>query len=142
MTYDAVVTIEIEAPAEKVWEALVTPELVKEYLHGTTMETDWKVGNPITWSGEWKGQPYQDKGEVLAYEPPRMLRTTHWSPMSGTADTPENHHVVTHQLEETGGRTALTVTQSNNQTQEDADSMAEQGWKPILNGLKELVESR
>ncbi len=64
-SFIAQTSVVIDAPAADVWEALTNPELVKEYLHGTTMATDWQVGSPITWTGEWKGQAYQDKGTVL-----------------------------------------------------------------------------
>ena len=57
-------------------------------MHGTNLATDWKVGSPITWSGEWKGTPYVDKGTVLEVEPGRRLAYTHWSPMGGSEDRP------------------------------------------------------
>lgn len=62
--YEAISTITVEAPRSAVWAALVEPDLVIQYMHGTQLETDWKVGSPITWSGEWKGKSYQDKGTV------------------------------------------------------------------------------
>ena len=34
----------IKAPIEKVWEALINPELVKQYFFGSNQETDWSVG--------------------------------------------------------------------------------------------------
>lgn len=141
-SYDAVTTVTVGAPASTVWRALTRPELVKEYLHGATVETDWKVGSPITWSGEMNGEPYRDKGEILAYEPEKLLRTTHWSPMSGAPDEPDNYHVVTYQLDEHDGRTDVTLTQTNNPSQEAADTMVEQGWRPVLEGLKRVAESQ
>ena len=60
--------ITINASVDAVWQALTDPALVKRYLHGTNMETSWKVGGPITWKGEWKGKAYADKGTVLAVE--------------------------------------------------------------------------
>jgi uncharacterized protein YndB with AHSA1/START domain len=52
-----------------VWHALVEPDLVARYMHGTSVETDWSVGALIVWRGEWQGRRYEDKGEVLAFEP-------------------------------------------------------------------------
>ena len=132
--------ITINAPADAVWEALIDPAKVKEYMFGTEMETDWKVGSPIAWRGEWKGEPYEDKGEVLAFEPHRLLRTTHWSPMGGSEDKPENYHTVTYELAERDGTTVLTVAQDNNASQEEADSMAENNWGPVLAGIKKVAE--
>jgi len=36
--------VTITAPAAAVWDALTKPELVKQYLHGANLATDWKVG--------------------------------------------------------------------------------------------------
>lgn len=46
----------INAPLEKVWKALTEPEIVKQYFFGTDLVTDWKVGSPIIFQGEWEGQ--------------------------------------------------------------------------------------
>ena len=140
--YSAQASVSIHAPAERVWEALVTPTIVAQYLHGTTMEADWRPGGTITWSGEWKGEPYVDRGSVLEYEPPRRLATTHWSPMSGLEDRPENYHHVSYDVEERDGVTTLTLTHGNSPTQTDADAMVENSWKPVLQEIKDLVESR
>ena len=132
--------ITINAPVHAVWDALTKPELVKKYLHGTNMKTDWNVGSPITWSGEWKGKPYGDKGTVLEVQPKKLLKTSHWSPMGGSEDKPENYHTVTYILTEQNGKTLLTLRQDNNPSQKAADKMAENNWGPVLEGLKAVVE--
>ena len=139
-SFDAVATVEIKAPAAAVWNALVDPAMIAQYLHGAEVATDWKVGSPITWSGEWQGKAYEDKGEVLEVDPLRRLRVTHWSPLTGAEDLPENYHTVTYDLDESGDTTTLTLTQSNNPSQEAADQMAEANWGPVLEGLKAAVE--
>jgi uncharacterized protein YndB with AHSA1/START domain len=138
--FDAVKVVTIEAPADRVWDALTNPEKVREYMHGTNLSTDWKVGGPIYWRGEWKGEQYEDRGEVLEVEPRTRVKYTHWSPMGGSEDRPENYHTVAVDLVEDGGTTTLTLTQDNNATQEEADSMAENNWGPMLMGLKETAE--
>ena len=138
--FEAIKSVTIDAPRAKVWDALTNPLKVKQYMHGTTMSTDWKVGSPITWTGEWQSQSYEDKGTVLAVEPERLLKTTHWSPMGGSQDEPENYHTITYELAEQGGKTILALTQDNNATQEEADKMAENNWGPMLQGLKETAE--
>jgi uncharacterized protein YndB with AHSA1/START domain len=140
-TYSAETSIVINAPAGTVWDALVNPDMVKQYMHGTTMNADWREGGAITWSGEWNGQSYVDKGTVLKYEPNTLLTVTHWSPLSGNEDKPENYHHVTYEITEAGGQIILLLTHSNSPTQEDADKMIETGWKPTLEAIKKLVES-
>ena len=139
--FEAIKTVTIDAPRAKVWDALTNPAKVRQYMHGTNISTDWKVGSAITWKGEWKGQSYVDKGTVLAFEPERLLKNTHWSPLGGSEDTPENYHTVTYELADEGGKTTLTLTQDNNATQEEADTMAEDNWGPMLQGLKEAAET-
>jgi uncharacterized protein YndB with AHSA1/START domain len=138
--YIAEISIDIDAPATAVWAALTDPAQVRQWMHGTNLASDWKVGSPITWSGEWKGEPYQDKGEVLEFEPEKRLSTTHWSPIGGSEDKPENYHTVTYELSGEGGRTQLTLKQSNNASQEEADRMAQNNWRPVIEGLKKVAE--
>src|SRR5665213_1852826 len=80
------ISIDIDASPKKVWTALTDPKLIKGYMMGATVETDWKVGHPITWNGEVKGKAYKDKGEVKAFEPEKRLSMTHWSPLSKLPD--------------------------------------------------------
>jgi uncharacterized protein YndB with AHSA1/START domain len=138
--FEAIKSVVVNAPRAKVWDALTDPAKVAQYMHGTDLSTDWKVGSPIIWQGEWKGQSYADKGTVLRFELERLLSYTHWSPMGGSEDTPENYHTVTYELAEDGGKTTLTLTQDNNATQAEADNMAENNWGPMLQGLKETAE--
>jgi len=139
--YEAVIKVTINAPKADVWDALTNPEKVKKYMHGTQMSTDWKEGSPITWTGEWQGKPYQDKGEVLEVEPKAILRYMHWSPMGGSEHRPENYHTLTYELSGSDGATILTLRQDNNPSQEEADKMAKENWGPVLKGLKETAES-
>lgn len=129
----------INAPAFKVWEALTNPKMVKQYLFGTDMLADWKVGGKITYSGEWEGKKYQDKGEVLELEQGKHLKTTYWSSMGGMEDKPENYQIVTYDLAENDGNTTLTLTQENSISQESVDHSGE-NWKMVLGKMKELVE--
>jgi uncharacterized protein YndB with AHSA1/START domain len=133
-------TVTIDAPTSRVWDALTQPDLIKQYLFGTDVTTDWQVGSPITYQGTWEGKAYKDKGKVLQVKPGSLLVSTFWSSLSGTPDVPENYQTVRYELSPSGGRTKLTVIQDNNATQEDADHSA-QNWKMVLDGMKKLLES-
>ena len=137
--FTAKVTITINAPASKVWDALTKPELIKQYLFGTQVTTDWKVGSPIIYKGVWEGKPYEDKGKVLQVEQGRLLVSTFWSSLSGLPDTPENHQTVSYELSAEGSGTKLALTQDNNNTQEEAGH-SEENWKMVLEGMKRLLE--
>ncbi len=110
-------------------------------MAGTTLTTDWQVGSPITWQGEMEGKPYEDKGEVLEVEEGHRLSMTHYSPLMGQEDRPENYHTVTYTLTPTrDGRTTLALEQDGNDSQEQADQFS-QSWQGMLDSLKEAVES-
>ena len=81
MTEDLVSTsaITIDAPKSRVWDALTDAAAAKQYMFGADVRSDWNVGSSITWSGEFKGQAFQDKGEVLQAEPGRLLQYSHFS---------------------------------------------------------------
>lgn len=132
-------SITIAAPAEKIWDALVTPATIKQYMFGTTVTSDWKEGSPITWKGEWKGKAYEDKGVIRQFRPGRALQYTHFSPLGGLPDKPENYHTVTIQLSPEGDRTRVSLTQDNNPTEEER-SHSEKNWGMMLDGLKKVVE--
>jgi uncharacterized protein YndB with AHSA1/START domain len=129
----------LQAPASKVWDALTRPELIKQYFFGSQVVTDWKVGSPIYYRGEWQGRAYEDKGIVLVVEPSKRLVSTHWSPLSGVPDSPENYHTVTYLLSEHNGSTEVIIQQDNNASEEEK-THSEQNWKMVLSGLKKLVE--
>ncbi len=138
---EATNSISIDDSIEGVWKAITTPDLIKQWFFGVDTESDWKVGSPLIHTGEWQGKPYVDKGEILTYEPPRLLVHTHWGDLSGKPDSPENYQEVTWALQERDGMTELTITE-HNLPSEEAKAVSEESWKTVLNNLKELLEGQ
>jgi uncharacterized protein YndB with AHSA1/START domain len=132
-------SITINAPASKVWEALTNPEMIRQYLFGTQVITDWQVGSPITYKGIWQGKPYEDKGRVIQNEPEKLLVSTFWSSLSGVPDLPENYQTVRYELSPEGSGTRLTLIQDNNDSQEAAEHSRE-NWNMVLGEMKKLIE--
>jgi uncharacterized protein YndB with AHSA1/START domain len=130
---------EIEAPPSKVWTALTDPDQIEKYMFGSHVVTDWKPGSSIVWKGEYEGKKYEDKGEILEVEPERRLKLTHFSPLSGQEDLPENYHTLVYELESHGPKTRLALSQDGNPTEEAAKHSRE-NWEKMLSGLKEVVE--
>jgi uncharacterized protein YndB with AHSA1/START domain len=129
----------IDVTSDKVWDALTDPELIKKYMFGTTVVADWKEGGKIVWKGEWEGRPYEDKGKILGLEPKKKLQYSHFSPMTGLEDIPENYHIVTIDLTEKSGQTTVTLTQDNNADEKTKDH-SEKNWQMMLSSLKKLLE--
>ena len=65
---------------------------------GAEFDTDWIVGHPITFEGNWKGTAYRDHGAVVSFDPERLVQFTQFSSMSGKADEAENYDLVTFEL--------------------------------------------
>ena len=57
--------VQISASPQQVWEALTDPDAISTFMFGSKVDTDWEEGSAITWSGEYDGTPFQDKGEIL-----------------------------------------------------------------------------
>lgn len=135
----AKLSITINAPIAKVWGALVNPEVIKQYMFGANVVSDWKEGSPIVWKGDWQGKPYEDKGKILKIEKERTLQYSHFSPLSGKPDVPENYHTVTIELSSNDGNTVISLSQDGNETIEDREH-SEKNWSMVLDGLKKLLE--
>jgi len=137
----AATSVTIDASTQEVWAAITTPELIKQWFFGVDTHSEWRVGSPLVHTGEWQGKPYEDRGEILEIEPPRLLVHTHWSPLSGRPDQPENYEKITWALEERDGVTELTITE-HNLSSEETKTVSEQAWSAALNNLKGLLEAR
>lgn len=138
---NATAQVMIHALPERVWKALTDPEEIKEYMMGAAVISDWKVGSDITWAGEWQGKSYKDKGKIKSFDENRKLEYTHYSPMSGKEDTPENYHTVTITLEETGDQTQVSLSQDGNNSAEERDHSTK-NWQSMLDGMKKLIEGK
>jgi uncharacterized protein YndB with AHSA1/START domain len=137
--YEATAQTDVAATPERVWAALTEPEQIAVYMQGSKVTTTWDVGSPITWDGEYDGREYQDKGEVLAYDEPQLLSMTHYSPMMGQPDEPENYHTLVYTLTATDDGTHLELTQDGNDSEEQAEQFS-QNWQSMLDSLKAHVE--
>lgn len=128
----------INAPIEKVWDALTNPEIVKQYLFGTEMITTWKVGDDIICKGEWEGQPYLDKGTVLEYVHNEKLSHTYLSSWSGMEDKPENYLFVGYEVKQIDNGTELTISQTN--YDEERAKHSEGNWASLIDEMKKIIE--
>lgn len=140
----AQVTCTIDASVEEVWQALTDAGIVGSFFMGAKVATDFQVGSPITFKGEFKGKRYEDKGKILAVDEGRRLSFSHYSGLSGAPDTPDNYHVVTFDLEPQGDATKVTLTQSNlkggiKPADREHKADYEKTWASVLDGLSRAV---
>jgi uncharacterized protein YndB with AHSA1/START domain len=137
-------SVEIEAPADKVWEYLTKPEYTKIYMYGCEAQSDWETGSPLLWKGTYEGkETVFVKGEIVNIIPGKVLQYSVFDPNMDIEDIPENYLTVEYELVENKYSTLLNVSQGNfasvakgNERYNDA----EKGWNETLKKIKELIE--
>jgi uncharacterized protein YndB with AHSA1/START domain len=125
--------ISINAPVQQVWDALINPALIKQYMFGTEVQSNWQPGSSITWKGEFNGKPYEDEGKILKLQPNEILQYSH---KSGNGE----EHTVTIQLTNNNEHTGISLTQDKN-ADENAKQASEKNWNAMLTKMKELLEN-
>jgi uncharacterized protein YndB with AHSA1/START domain len=139
--FTATASTRIDAPAEVVWDALLNPEAIRQFMFGANVSSDWHEGHPIRWKGTWQGKPYEDKGVVLKVKPLRLLQYSHFSQLAGKPDLPENYHHVTIELTADHlHQTVVSITQDRNESRE-ARVHSEKNWVSVLASLKKLLDT-
>jgi uncharacterized protein YndB with AHSA1/START domain len=137
--FQAEVSVSIKATLSGVWAALTKPDLIKQYFLGVEVITDWKVGSPIVYKGEWEGHAFEDKGIVRVFDLEKRLVADYWSSFFGTPDEPENYQKVTYTLTRQNDHVLVTVAQDNIPSAESAAS-TEKNWMSVLNEMKSMLE--
>jgi uncharacterized protein YndB with AHSA1/START domain len=128
--------IYIKTTPERLWEAIVDPEMRSKYSFGVETQSDWTPGSE--YKGSVPGVIEIAAGENLEVEPPRRLVqsfTALWSDEVKAVGASR----ITWEIEPVGTSCRLRVT--HDQLPEDANSELFGGWPMILSGLKTLIET-
>lgn len=136
----AKVQVTVQASPARVWAAITTPALVKQYMMGADVKNDWRAGSSLVYTGEYHGKRYEEKGVIQKIEPERMLQATHFSSTSGKADKPENYALVTWEIHPKGGASEVCVSQEGIENQQAVEG-SKANWKSVLEGLKKTAEA-
>ena len=132
--------ITIDAPIETVWHAITNSKVA--LMPGTTVESGWEVGDPITFDGEFNGKAFKDYGEITEKKEGKSVAFSHWSKMP---ERPDNYHIVRYDLDDEDEATHVTLTQTNvgDKVDIDAKTKAEfdKNWQMMLEHLKKAAEA-
>jgi len=132
-------TIIINAPSQKVWDAITKAALVKRWQYGSDLLTTWEIGSDIKFSTAWEDKVFEQWGKVLAFTPTEIVRYSLFAPRPDLEDKPENYFIMSYVLTEENGQTKLEIIQEDNRP--NAVQEAPQGEEnPLLQSLKQLAE--
>ena len=133
-------TINIKASAQKVWDVVTKPALVKQWQFGSDLITEWKVGSTIRFRTEWEGTVFEQWGKVLEIKPNEMLKYSLFAPRPNLEDKPENYFVMSYILTDEKTSIKLEIIQEDNRP--GAVQEEPQGEEnPLLISLRNLAES-
>src|SRR5207249_8547151 len=107
-------SVTINAPRAKVWDALVNPDTIMQYMPVTTVVSEWEEGSPIVWTSEFQGKRFEVKGTILRLQPNRLLEYDHSLPIfraSGRGHSSASYQRVTIELRDEGAQTHISVTE-------------------------------
>jgi len=124
----------IQTTPERLWRALTDPAETARYYYEATIESSWKVGEPLSYrkpDGE-----LMIEGELLEIEPGR--RFVHSFHFPGYPEKPSR---VAFQIDQVGAACRLTVTHDDFEGETDTYRGVAVGWNPILSALKTLLET-
>lgn len=136
----------IATTPQKVWQALVDVELMREYWVGPgggcarVNVSDWKPGS------RWEHQRLDDArtvdivGQVIESDPPRRLVYTWARPTEAEDDS--RHSRVSFAIEPVeDGLVRLTVTHEDLERDPQMLAGVSGGWPKVLSNLKTLLET-
>ena len=128
----------IRTTPEKLWAAITTPEMTRQFFYANDVESDWKVGSPVRHKGP--DGKVKLEGKVMEFDPPRRLVTTFCAVHDPEAskDRPSR---VTWEIEPRGEVCLLTLTHDDFDGITTTYKQVGLGWNPVLSGLKTLLET-
>lgn len=127
----------IKTTPEKLWHALTTSEVVKQWWFGVVVESDWKVGSP--WRTYYDGN-LMDSGEILESVPQkRLVRSwfNQWVPELKA----EGKTQVVCEIEPFGTSVKLTIIHASERPHSKYIEATSVSWPMCISNLKSLLET-
>lgn len=142
-------TIEINAPAAMVWDAITkrenTDQWALEFSSGGPefhLESKWELDSPVLWKGQ--DGTIIVKGNVTAVEQNKFLRFTVIDVRSDEKALVSEEDGITFQLSEENGKTTLHILQGDFSVMPEGKKyrdLSAEIWDKVLPRVKEIAES-
>lgn len=98
------------------------------------------MASPISFQGNYEGQTYQHKGNILEVEKNNTLKYNYWSSFSGLKNKPESYAIVTYKLEKKNNAQIVFTCKQEGFANEAGKCHSENGLKIMLDQIKEIAE--
>ncbi|MGE3886655.1 MAG: ArsR/SmtB family transcription factor [Vicinamibacterales bacterium] len=138
---EKVYEIYIKTTPERLWKAIIDPQLRSKYAFGVGVHSDWTAGSRyLARATDVTTSPGAEiaEGENVEVDAPRRLVQTFRALWSDDVKA-EGESRVTWEIEPVGDSCRLTVT--HDQLRANANAQLYGGWPMILSGLKTLLET-
>lgn len=133
-----VYTVYIRATPEQVWDAITNGELTRKYFHQTSFVAELRPSAPLEY--RYPDGTVAVRGEIREVDPPRLLSHT-WQALFSPEMAVEPPSLVTWELKGMGETTMLQLRHDGFVSEGPTYQSISQGWAPILNSLKSLLET-
>ncbi|MEL6251389.1 MAG: SRPBCC domain-containing protein [Bacteroidota bacterium] len=138
------ISIDIAASRERVWDTLVNPDLVEQYMYGARTESDWKVGSELLYTMMMEGAKLTVvNGTLLTFDAPKILKHSLFPTTADYPNVPENHLHITYTLSKTETGTHLHILQEGYDRVANGEKRYQDtldGWEMVWEKLKEVAE--
>lgn len=131
-------SIEIFAHIDKVWNALIHPDLMKTYFFASKIEADWSEDGEIKMEVNREGGTVIQKGKVLEIKPKEKVKYKFWKDPQEQPE--ENYIIVSYQLENVSAASVKLIWSEEGFADEPQKDRKENELPKILNQIKLIVE--
>jgi len=142
-------TIEINAPASKVWDVITVEEFnnqwATEFSSGGPqfyLDSTWELDSPVLWKGE-DGKVIVE-GNVTALQQNKLLRFTVFDVRSEEKALVTEEDGITFHLSEENGKTNLHILQGDFSVMPEGRKYRDLSadiWDKVLPSIKKMAES-
>lgn len=132
---------DIATTPDRLWAALTTGQLTRQYWFDRRIESDWTVGSPVRFY-DGATDVVTDSGTVLECDPPRRLVYTFRPEMDQHGNPADWEPTrVAFDLEPLAtGQVRLRLVHDQLASPDDVEGWRT-GWTPILTSLKTFLET-
>jgi uncharacterized protein YndB with AHSA1/START domain len=131
--------IYIGAPADQVWRGIVDPEMTKQYVYGTALDSSLQKGAPYAYLGD--GNFRVVDGEILEIEPQQRLVMSWRAHWDGAVENDRSSRVAFELAAVGPATTKLNIVHDDFDGPTATYKGSVEGWPLMISSLKSLLET-